>query len=104
MQTIAANGPNAEQIEYWNQQAGPKWVALKDRLDEQIRPLGLLTMERAAVATGERVLDIGCGCGDTTLELARRVGPSGLVVGADISTVMLERARQSARDAQLAHA
>lgn len=103
MTMLEARGPNAEQIQYWNEQAGQKWVALQALIDAQIRPLGLKTIDRAAIAPGERVLDVGCGCGDTTLEIARRVGPTGKVLGVDISSVMLERARQAARDAGIAH-
>src|SRR5262245_36305077 len=91
-------GPNAEQIQYWNEVSGPKWVALQSAIDEQIRPLGRMVMDRVALRGGERVLDVGCGCGDTTVELARRVAPDGTVVGIDISAVMLERARQTARE------
>ena len=83
--TIAATGPNAEQIEYWNEVSGPKWVALADLLDEQIGSLGIAAMERAAIAGGERVLDVGCGCGQTSLQIAERVGPEGRVLGVDIS-------------------
>jgi len=89
-------GPNAEQITYWNETAGPKWVALQDVLDEQIRPLGLAAMERVGIASGERVLDVGCGTGDTTVELARRVGPRGAVTGIDLSAPMLASARKRA--------
>jgi len=91
--------PNAEQIKYWNEVSGAKWVAVQPVIDEQIRPLGRLAMERAALRPGERVLDVGCGCGDTTIELARRVAPGGHAAGVDISAPMLERARQLA-DAQ----
>ena len=41
-----------------------------------------------------RVIDIGCGCGDTTLELIRRIGPGGHALGLDISAPMLARARE----------
>ncbi len=97
MPGIAAEGPNAQQIQYWNDVAGPRWVKQHDLIDDQIRPLGLLAMDRARVASGERVLDIGCGCGDSTIELGRRVAPSGTVTGLDISAPMLERAGQRAR-------
>jgi SAM-dependent methyltransferase len=54
-------------------------------------------MDRGGIAAGERVLDVGCGCGQTTLDLAHRVGSTGFVLGIDISTVMLDRARELAR-------
>jgi len=98
MPGLEAHGPNAEQIKYWNEQAGPKWVALQALLDTQIEPLGRRAMDSAGVLADTRVLDVGCGCGQTSLELARRVGSSGEVTGIDISTVMLERARQTAQE------
>jgi SAM-dependent methyltransferase len=97
-------GPNAEQIHYWNALAAPKWLALQEFIDAQVLPLGLRALERAAIAPGERVLDVGCGCGATTLEIARRVGPTGSVTGVDVATAMLERARQHTREAGLAQA
>jgi SAM-dependent methyltransferase len=96
MSQAAQNRPNTQQIAYWNDETGPKWVALQELLDEQIAPLGLAAMERAAVRAGERVLDVGCGCGQTSLQLAERVGANGSVSGVDISAVMLERARERA--------
>ena len=47
----------------------------------------------AALRPGGRALDVACGTGDLAIELARRVGPSGTVVGSDFSEAMLERAR-----------
>ena len=90
---------NAAQVAYWNDAAGRTWADLQDRIDRQIRPLGLAAMERLAPASGEQVLDVGCGCGDTSLELARRVGPEGGVLGLDISAPMLEVARGRAEAA-----
>src|SRR6185295_1983057 len=97
MERLAAAGPNAEQITYWNEQGGPRWVKLQEALDRQLASFGRIVMDRLAIGRGERVLDVGCGCGETTLELGRRVGPDGSVVGIDISTVMLERARERSR-------
>jgi SAM-dependent methyltransferase len=91
--SFEAEGPNAQQAAYWNEQAGPKWVALQERLDRMIGPLGREALDLAAPAPGERALDVGCGCGDTTLLLAERVGPGGRVLGIDLSAPMLERAR-----------
>ena len=72
---------NQEQIRYWNEQGGPRWVQRQQQLDAQINPLGLAAMQRAGVTLGERVLDVGCGCGQTSLELAQRVGAGGSVLG-----------------------
>src|SRR5262244_1157637 len=87
---------NAEQTKYWNQQAGPVWVTHQDRLDRQIGPHGDRALALLAAAPGERVLDLGCGCGASSLALASRVGPSGRVLGLDVSEPMLARARERA--------
>jgi SAM-dependent methyltransferase len=90
---------NEAQEAYWNDVAGRTWAALQERIDRQIRPLGLAAMDRLTPAGGEAILDVGCGCGDTSLELARRVGPEGEVLGLDISGPMLEVARRRAAEA-----
>jgi len=94
---------NAEQRSYWNEQAGPIWVAQQEQLDLQIGPHGERAIARLAPAPGERLLDLGCGCGATTLALARRVAPGGHVVGLDLSEPMLARARERAAEAGLAN-
>ena len=101
---LTPTGPNAEQIKYWNDISGPKWVALHGIVDRQIRPLGQAAMDAAGISAGDRVLDIGCGCGATTADIARRVGAHGAAVGVDVSAVMLEQARTVARDAGLTQA
>jgi len=90
---MTASTSNAEQIEYWNARTGERWAQDQQQLDRQIQPLGDEAMRALAPAAGERVLDIGCGCGQTTLELAQQVGASGQVLGADISRPMLAVAR-----------
>jgi SAM-dependent methyltransferase len=92
---IAFAGPNAEQIRYWNEVMGPQWAALDDVLSAQIRPLGLAAMKHLDVRPGERVIDVGCGGGETTAELGRRVGPNGRVLGIDISEPLGEHARKN---------
>jgi SAM-dependent methyltransferase len=94
---VALTGPNAEQIRLWNEVNASKWIRFQPAIDEQIGPLGRIAMDRAMIRDGEHVLDIGCGCGDTTLELARRVGPSGFVVGLDVSAPMLGEAGRRMR-------
>ena len=89
MSTDAAAGGNAAQIDYWNATAGQTWAAFQEQLDRQLDPLGAEAMRVLAPAPGERILDIGCGCGHTSFALAARVGTSGAVLGVDISQPML---------------
>src|SRR5947209_14994270 len=77
-QSVAS--PNADQITYWNTRAGETWAAMQKRIDAQVGPLGLKGIDQLAPREGEKVIDIGCGCGTTTFELARRVGASGRVL------------------------
>ena len=100
---MKSDGPNAEQISYWNEQAGPVWVAEQQSLDAMLEPLGQTAMELAGIEPGNRVLDVGCGAGNTTLQLGERVGPSGSLLGVDLSAPMLERARERARSAGADH-
>ncbi len=88
---------NAEQAQYWNEQAGPSWVRSQEQLDAQVRPYGLAAMQALAPQPGETLLDVGAGCGETSLQLADAVGAEGRVLGVDISAPMLERARQRAQ-------
>lgn len=85
---------NQEQLRYWNEQGGPRWVQRQQQLDAQINQLGLAAMQRASAQPGEHVLDVGCGCGQTSLQLAERVGSGGSVLGVDLSQPMLARARE----------
>jgi SAM-dependent methyltransferase len=87
---------NREQREHWNDELGPTWVAHQERLDGMIRPHGERALERGAPAPGQVVLDVGCGCGDTSLEIGRRVGADGRVLGVDLSAPMLARAGERA--------
>ena len=89
--------PNREQIQLWSEVFGPRWVAYQESLDRVWGPLGDATIDCAAVLPGERVLDVGCGCGATSLQLAEKVGAAGLVVGLDVSPPMLARATQRAQ-------
>ena len=88
--------PNDEMRRFWNEAAGPEWVALEREFDVALAPFGNELLRRAAPATGEHVLDVGCGFGTTTLALAAAVGPEGRVMGLDISAPLLARARERA--------
>jgi SAM-dependent methyltransferase len=81
---------NQDQVEYWNSQVGVTWATRQEQLDRQLEPLGEFALDALAPKAGEHVIDIGCGAGQTTLALARRVGADGRVLGVDISAQLLE--------------
>lgn len=87
---------NSEQIEIWNGDIGQRWTEEQALLDAMLAPLGLAGLERADITPGTRVLDIGCGCGDTSLAIAEQVGADGHITGIDISEPMLARAQARA--------
>ena len=94
MTTRAAPGVLTEA--YWNDAGGNVWVEHQALLDRVNQPVGDIVGKRADPAAGARVLDIGCGAGATTLDMARRIGPEGRAVGVDVSDALLELARQRA--------
>lgn len=83
----------ADQVGDWNGQSGERWVANQARLDAMVAVFGQAAIEAAAPETSERVLDIGCGAGASSLALAARVGAGGQVLGVDISEPLIHRAR-----------
>ena len=84
---------NESQKEFWNGPAGDVWVEAQEIMDRMLAPLSEATLAAAMPKSGERIIDVGCGCGATSLALAE----SGATVwGLDISEVMLERARSRA--------
>ena len=87
-------GDNAAQIELWNGPSGRKWVAQQDALDRSLAQVTDVLLAAAAIQPGERALDVGCGCGTPTHELARRSGAP--TVGIDISAPMLAVAKSRA--------
>ena len=90
----AAALPNADQAEYWNSESGRRWIACQEALDQRFAPLTELLIDRARVDCGACVVDVGCGTGATTLELAGVVGAHGSVLAVDISEPLLAVARR----------
>jgi ubiquinone/menaquinone biosynthesis C-methylase UbiE len=88
---------NEEQRARWNGNDGEFWVREQDRMDRILAPITDPLLTFAAPAAGSSVIDVGCGCGATTVELARKVGASGRVTGIDISEPMLGRAKERLR-------
>lgn len=94
----ARNGrtmPNAGQAEAWNGNDGEHWVSHAARQDRMLSGTTAYLLDAAGVRDGDTVLDIGCGCGDTTLQAALRAG-RGSALGVDLSAVMLAEARRRA--------
>ncbi len=84
---------NQDQIEYWNGSLGQRWAHYRSEMDRNLRGVADAALDLAKPMPGERVLDIGCGSGETTLLLGEAVGPTGKVMGVDISHPLLTVAR-----------
>lgn len=96
MSLSAVDDRNADQIAYWNGPGGHHWTDRQQLQDLVLAPVSAVLIDRASVKAGEAAIDIGCGCGATTFDLAKKVGPGGHVAGIDISEPMLNRARDLA--------
>src|SRR6516165_8801875 len=96
MSVTSVHAENAAQAEYWNSTAGRKWTDNQEHQDQVLRPISDRLMEAAGLKPGERVIDVGCGCGASTIAFAERVHPGGEALGLDVSEPMLARARERA--------
>jgi SAM-dependent methyltransferase len=96
MSAALVHADNSLQAEYWNSSAGQRWTDHQVHQDQVLRPVSDRLIAAAKPKPGDRVIDVGCGCGATTIDFAARVSPGGDVLGLDISEPMLARARQRA--------
>jgi len=94
---------NADMLAFWNGSGGHSWVARQEHTDITLAPVTDALLAFAAPRAGDRVVDIGCGCGAPTLAFARAVGPSGRVAGLDISGPMLAEGERRASAAGIAN-
>lgn len=83
----------ARNVTFWAH-AAPGWIRHADRQDDLGRPLGAVAMDRLRPQPAERVLDVGCGCGGTTAELAAAVAPDGEAIGLDLAEAMVAAAAE----------
>jgi SAM-dependent methyltransferase len=95
---------NAVQAQRWNGAGGRYWIEHRERHLAEHQHLIPHLFDAAGIAPGERVLDVGCGCGMTTIEAARAAQGTGVAVGLDLSAPMLEVARQLAAESGTANA
>jgi len=70
------------------------WAEAYELIDLQLSSLGLRAIEALGLGSGDSVLDIGCGAGQTLLQLAERVGTEGQVIGVDVAPLLLETAKR----------
>ena len=95
---------NKNQRDFWSGKGGDIWVERQNAMDTMLSPLGEAALNKLNLNEGENVLDIGCGCGHTTLNIAKRISPDGQVTGLDISKPMLKRAKESANEMSISNA
>jgi SAM-dependent methyltransferase len=92
---------NADQIAFWNGDAGLRWVEQQERLDAMMAGTTQALLDAAGPQPGFKILDIGCGCGSTAIAYAKAAGSSGRVLGLDVSAPMLAHARSRTLAANL---
>ena len=93
---------NLEQAKYWNGDEAAHWLVHEDRYDSMLAPFTEHLMTAGALEATDHVLDVGCGCGSTTVAAGHRVR-RGEALGVDLSGPMLGRAAQRAAQAGLGH-
>ena len=81
-------------VEFWNEVLAPKFIRFKHVLVDGLTQHSEAIFPSLPVRKGDRVLDVGCGFGDTAIKLAERVGPAGEVVGIDCCDAFLDYARK----------
>src|SRR5919106_275638 len=97
--TIRIVEDNVEATEAWNGPLFDIWLEYRDIVAEGLHDHGEATLAANPPRTGDRVLDIGCGLGDTTRRLAELVGPTGHAHGVDVAERMIETAIKEAAEA-----
>ncbi len=92
---------NSAQADYWSSGSGYQWIAQETFLDAALAAILDRLLERADIRPKEKLLDVGCGTGASTIAAAIKTGPAGHVTGLDIAEQLLNRARKRSDDAGL---
>ena len=87
------NLPNTNQIEFWNSHFGIAWSNNADAIDFVFSNITLAIVQAASIVPGDRVMDLGCGSGGTSIAIADQVGPTGFVLAIDVSEPMINRVK-----------
>jgi ubiquinone/menaquinone biosynthesis C-methylase UbiE len=90
--------------EDWAGEMGERWLNHLERFEGMIAPVGETLLDQAAYSPGERVIDVGRGAGGTTIEIGRRLGARGSVLGLDLSPALIAAATRRAAAAKLPEA
>jgi SAM-dependent methyltransferase len=94
---------NEEMVQAWNGVLFERFLRYRALVSDGLGPHGDLALRLHPPAPGERALDLGCGFGDTTRQIAELVGPGGSVLGVDVGERFLELARREAAEQRLAN-
>ncbi len=92
---------NVEATEAWNGPLFDIWLEYRDLVADGLRNHGEAALAANPPHEGDRVLDIGCGLGDTTVRLAGLVGSAGHAHGVDVAERMIETAIEEAAEAEI---
>ena len=95
--------PNVKQKFFWSGKGGDAWVQRQYELDITLAPLGEAALSKIDLTSCKHVLDVGCGTGRTTLDIATQLPVNSRVTGMDISVPMLEQAKSLATDEKVAN-
>lgn len=96
---LAQMSPSEELVQFWNDTLEPKFTRYRHVLVGGLGKHSEKIFPKLPVAQGHHVLDVGCGFGDTAIQLAQRVGPGGCVIGVDCVEGFLALAREDAAEA-----
>ena len=103
MSTSTTATEDTEFVKFWNEVLAPKFIRFKHVLVDGLTQHSEAVFPALPVREGDRVLDVGCGFGDTAIKLARLVGPKGCVVGIDCCDAFLDYARNDAEEKSIAN-
>ena len=96
MSTVSAPDASTDFVDFWNEVLVPKFVKYKHVLVDGLTHHSAAIFPSLDIREGDKALDVGCGFGDTAIQIAKRVGPTGSVIGIDCCEAFLEYGRKDA--------